>query len=68
MQEKDANFVISQNPSYYTNKTRYLGTFVLSIPPWKLTYLLTHITYLLAYSLEYLLAYLINYWFTHTLT
>ena len=57
MQEKDANFVTSQNPSYYTNKTRYLDTFALSIPPWKLPYLLTHVTCLIAYSLEYLLAY-----------
>ena len=57
MQEKDATFVTSQYPSYYTNKTRYLDTSALPIRLWKLTYLLTHITYLLAYSLEYLLAY-----------
>ena len=53
MQGKAANFVTSQNPSYYTNKTQYPHASMLSIPLWKLTCLLTHITYLLAYSLEY---------------
>ena len=33
MQEEDANFVTSQNPSYYTSKARNLETSVLSIPP-----------------------------------
>ena len=62
MQEKDANFVTSQ--LLFKRDT----IFVLSVPPWKLTYLLTHITYLLAYSLEYVLAYLINYWLSNALT
>ena len=68
MQEKDANFVISHNPSYYTNETRYLDTFALSISPWKLTYLLTHITEppcLLTTILTCLLNQLLTHWHTH---
>ena len=63
MQEKDANFVTSQNPSYYTNETRYLDTFELSVPLQSLpTCLLTRIlTCLLNYFLIHSYTQLVKY-------
>ena len=59
MQEEDANFVTSQNPSYYINKTRNM-----TLPSSQFPYESLH-TYLLTRILTCLLNYLLTHSHTH---